>query len=113
MPSCGKKCSSQSANPPIKSPQITLPRDSIVHIRARRRADAEKIIEQIVAGAKGARELHVEPDRKKAIEFALAEAGPDDVVIIAGKGHETTQEIKGVKHPFDDREVVRCFGGEA
>lgn len=78
-----------------------------------RSEDPEKIIEQIVAGAKGARELHVEPDRKKAIEFALAEAGPDDVVIIAGKGHETTQEIKGVKHPFDDREVVRRFGGEA
>ena len=78
-----------------------------------RSEEPEKIIEQIVAGAKGARELHVEPDRKKAIEFALAEAGPDDVVIIAGKGHETTQEIKGVKHPFDDREVVRRFGGEA
>ena len=78
-----------------------------------RSEDPEKIIEQIVAGAKGARELHVEPDRKKAIEFAFAEAGPDDVVIIAGKGHETTPEIKGVKHPFDDREVVRRFGGEA
>ena len=77
-----------------------------------RSEEPEKIIEQIVAGAEGARELHVEPDRKKAIEFALAEAGPDDVVIIAGKGHETTQEIKGVKHPFDDREVVRRFGGE-
>ena len=74
-----------------------------------RSEEPEKIIEQIVAGAEGARELHVEPDRKKAIEFALAEAGPDDVVIIAGKGHETTQEIKGVKHPFDDREVVREF----
>ena len=78
-----------------------------------RSEEPEKIIEQIVAGAEGARELHVEPDRKKAIEFALAEAGPDDVVIIAGKGHETTQEIKGEKHPFDDREVVRRFGGEA
>jgi len=31
-------------------------------------------------------------------------------VIIAGKGHETTQEIAGVKHPFDDREVARAFG---
>ena len=78
-----------------------------------RSEEPEKIIEQIVAGAEGARELNVEPDRKKAIEFALAEARPDDVVIIAGKGHETMQEIKGVKHPFDDREVVRCFGGEA
>ena len=55
--------------------------------------------------------VFVEPDRKKAIEFALREAGEDDVVIIAGKGHETTQEIKGVKHPFDDREIVRNFVG--
>ena len=55
--------------------------------------------------------VKVEPDRKKAIEFALREAGEGDVVIIAGKGHETTQEIKGVKHPFDDREVVRNFRG--
>ena len=51
----------------------------------------------------------VEADRRRAIEFALREAGEDDVVIIAGKGHETTQEIKGVKHPFDDREAVRAF----
>ena len=41
------------------------------------------------------------------LSLALANAKAGDVVIIAGKGHETTQEIKGVKHPFDDREVVR------
>jgi len=55
----------------------------------------------------------VEPDRRKAIELALAQAGAEDVVVIAGKGHETTQEIKGVKHPFDDREVVRSFRAKA
>ena len=53
----------------------------------------------------------IEPDRKKAIEFALREAAEGDVVIIAGKGHETTQEIKGVKYPFDDREIVREYAG--
>ena len=53
--------------------------------------------------------LHVEPDRKLAIEYALRNAAEGDVVVIAGKGHETTQEIKGVKYPFDDREVVRSF----
>ena len=51
----------------------------------------------------------VEPDRAKAIASALANAEKGDVVIVAGKGHETTQEIAGVKHPFDDREVVRGF----
>ena len=71
------------------------------------------IIEAILGGIGGNRRQStvVEPDRKKAIEYALREAGEGDVVIIAGKGHETTQEIKGVKHPFDDREVVRNFAG--
>ena len=55
--------------------------------------------------------LFVEPDRAKAIALALSRADEEDVVIIAGKGHETTQEIKGVKYPFDDREVVRGFVG--
>ena len=41
--------------------------------------------------------------------MALGQAEKGDVVVIAGKGHETTQEIAGVKHPFDDREVVREF----
>ena len=50
-----------------------------------------------------------EPDRRKAIHMALGQAVKGDVVVIAGKGHETTQEIAGVKHPFDDREVVREF----
>ena len=50
-----------------------------------------------------------EPDRRKAIHLALGRAEKGDVVVIAGKGHETTQEIAGVKHPFDDREVVREF----
>ncbi len=76
-----------------------------------------KIIEQVVAGVDDAAAkmatrpaVHVQCDRRKAIEYALASAGPGDVVIIAGKGHETTQEIAGVKYPFDDREVVRGFG---
>ena len=86
-----------------------------------RSEDPLKIIDAILRGAKSVDRstfglqpstfLFVEPDRKKAIEFALANAAEGDVVVIAGKGHETTQEIKGVKHPFDDREVVRTFGG--
>lgn len=45
-------------------------------------------------------------DRHDAIKSALMMAGSGDIVLIAGKGHETYQEIKGVKHHFDDREVV-------
>ncbi|WP_338036834.1 UDP-N-acetylmuramoyl-L-alanyl-D-glutamate--2,6-diaminopimelate ligase [Nocardioides albidus] len=46
-------------------------------------------------------------DRREAIAAALRSAGPGDVVLVAGKGHESGQEIAGVVHPFDDREVVR------
>ena len=83
-----------------------------------RSEDPMSIIDAILAGIdsnnqtiKQSNNVFVEPDRKKAIEFALREADEGDVVIIAGKGHETTQEVKGVKHPFDDREVVRSFRG--
>ncbi|WP_279129649.1 UDP-N-acetylmuramoyl-L-alanyl-D-glutamate--2,6-diaminopimelate ligase [Muribaculum intestinale] len=48
-------------------------------------------------------------DRREAIRTAVAIAQPGDVILIAGKGHEDYQEIKGVKHHFDDREVVKEF----
>ncbi|MDE5705141.1 UDP-N-acetylmuramoyl-L-alanyl-D-glutamate--2,6-diaminopimelate ligase [Muribaculum sp.] len=48
-------------------------------------------------------------DRREAIRAAAAIAQPGDVILIAGKGHEDYQEIKGVKHHFDDREVVKEF----
>ena len=49
------------------------------------------------------------PDRRQAIAHALAQAQPGDIVCVAGKGHETTQEIAGQFHPFDDRLVVQEF----
>ena len=48
----------------------------------------------------------VELDRKAAIEAAIAAAGPDDLVVIAGKGHEAVQEVRGVEHPFSDAEIA-------
>lgn len=66
------------------------------------------IIEEILAGMNDvSAKVMVEPDRRKAIGLALCEARPGDIVLIAGKGHEDYQEIKGVKHPFDDRGVAR------
>jgi UDP-N-acetylmuramoyl-L-alanyl-D-glutamate--2,6-diaminopimelate ligase len=50
-------------------------------------------------------------DRKEAIRTASMMAEKGDVILIAGKGHEDYQEIKGVKHHFDDREVVREIFG--
>lgn len=57
-------------------------------------------------GPSDARKTLVIPDREEAIKTACMMANPKDIVLVAGKGHETYQEIKGVKHPFDDREVV-------
>ncbi len=45
-------------------------------------------------------------NRREAIRYALKNAGPSDVIVLAGKGHETYQEIAGVKHPFDEKIVV-------
>jgi UDP-N-acetylmuramoyl-L-alanyl-D-glutamate--2,6-diaminopimelate ligase len=69
-----------------------------------RSEDPQAIIAAIVAGAPGA---EVEPDRRAAIERALARAEAGDVVIVAGKGHEQGQEIAGEKIPFDDKAVAR------
>jgi UDP-N-acetylmuramoyl-L-alanyl-D-glutamate--2,6-diaminopimelate ligase len=67
--------------------------------------DPQAIIEQIVAGAGGP--MTVEADRAAAIAAALAVAQAGDVVVIAGKGHERTQEAAGRTVPFDDVEVAR------
>lgn len=48
----------------------------------------------------------VEPDRREAIEYAVQNAKPNDIVVIAGKGHETYQEINGVRYEFDDKVMV-------
>ena len=46
-------------------------------------------------------------DRKEAIRQAISGASKGDIVLVAGKGHENYQEIKGVKHHFDDKEIIR------
>src|SRR3546814_8295598 len=70
-----------------------------------RAEDPREIIEQIAAGMPGA--PRVEQDRALAILSAIWSAGPEDVVLLAGKGHETYQESQGVRAPFDDREWAR------
>jgi UDP-N-acetylmuramoyl-L-alanyl-D-glutamate--2,6-diaminopimelate ligase len=45
-------------------------------------------------------------DRREAIKTAVALAGPHDIVLVAGKGHENYQDIRGVKAPFDDKLVI-------
>jgi UDP-N-acetylmuramoyl-L-alanyl-D-glutamate--2,6-diaminopimelate ligase len=71
-----------------------------------RSEDPLEIIGEIVQGA--GTDVEVDPDRRSAIETAVERAEDGDVVVIAGKGHEQGQEIAGVVHPFDDREVARA-----
>jgi len=66
----------------------------------------EAIIEEILAGMPLDFPHTVIGDRRQAIRKALEIARSGDCVVIAGKGHETYQEIKGVKHPFNDKEIV-------
>jgi len=61
------------------------------------------IRQEIMRAAPGARDV---PDRREAIATAIAELGHDDVLLIAGKGHETGQIIAGRTYPFCDREAV-------
>jgi UDP-N-acetylmuramoyl-L-alanyl-D-glutamate--2,6-diaminopimelate ligase len=68
--------------------------------------DGDAIVAEIMAGFADPSKVVVERDRRRAIERAVGAAGPGDIVLVAGKGHETYQEIAGVKHPFDDREVA-------
>jgi UDP-N-acetylmuramoyl-L-alanyl-D-glutamate--2,6-diaminopimelate ligase len=70
-----------------------------------RSEDPHAIIAAITAGMKVAHE--VEPDRAQAIRLAIARAAGEDVVLLAGKGHETYQEIRGIRLPFSDAEVAR------
>ncbi len=74
-----------------------------------RSEDPEEIIAQM---KKGVPPLHFKKtlsitDRREAIKTACTLAGPGDIILLAGKGHEKYQEIKGVRHPFDDKEILR------
>jgi len=74
-----------------------------------RSEEPESIIDQILAGVPAARRARVErdPDRARAIAAALRGAGAEDVVLIAGKGHEPYQEVAGERRPFSDLAQAR------
>ena len=67
------------------------------------------IIDEMRAGlaAGDLSRVFINADRREAIRMAVGLARPGDVVLVAGKGHETYQEVKGVKHPFDDAAVLK------
>jgi len=71
----------------------------------------EMILEDILKGLEGKDHVVATPDRRLAIKMALDELKDGEILLILGKGDEDYQEIRGVKHHFDDREVVREFLG--
>ncbi len=101
---------------PTKRPamgEVAARRADLVVVTAdnSRSEDTAAIIEAVKQGfdrvhPRRAAELVIEPDRRAAIALALRAGRPGDVVLVAGKGHETTQDIGGVVTPFDDRVVV-------
>ena len=77
-----------------------------------RSEDAEKIVEAIRAGLKQPGAVQIEHDRGAAISLAVQHAAADDIVLIAGKGHETVQLIGSKAIPFSDRERVMAIARE-
>ncbi len=78
-----------------------------------RTEEPQSIIDDVLAGVKGCKtKKYVEISRTEAIRIALNEAEPDDIVLLAGKGHETYQIIGTEKNHYDEREVVKQILGE-
>ncbi|WP_432696313.1 UDP-N-acetylmuramoyl-L-alanyl-D-glutamate--2,6-diaminopimelate ligase [Marinobacterium sp. YM272] len=71
-----------------------------------RSENPHSILQMINEGISAERSVHVEADRAQAIAWTIAQANDRDIVLVAGKGHETYQEINGVRQPFSDQEQV-------
>ena len=69
--------------------------------------EPQAIIDDIVTGIQKTDGKHIEIcDRKEAIAWAIDHGQPGDIIVLAGKGHEDYQEIRGVKHHMDERELI-------
>ena len=77
-----------------------------------RTEDPVAIVEEMLAGVTDRGKVEVELDRERALTRAVELARPGDTVIALGKGHETYQEVAGVKHPFDEREILARLAAE-
>jgi UDP-N-acetylmuramoyl-L-alanyl-D-glutamate--2,6-diaminopimelate ligase len=72
-----------------------------------RSEDPEAIMADVLPGLEDCPFVITQPDRRAALAEAVALAGPEDALLVAGKGHETYQLIKGIKYPFSDQAVLR------
>jgi UDP-N-acetylmuramoyl-L-alanyl-D-glutamate--2,6-diaminopimelate ligase len=73
-----------------------------------RSEDADAIIEEMMLGVEpqNYKKVLKITNREEAIKTAISLSNTGDVILVAGKGHETYQEINGVRHPFDDKEIL-------
>lgn len=74
-----------------------------------RNEDPQQIMQDIQQGLSGKKPVYQEQDRQAAIRYAVQKAQPNDIVLIAGKGHEAYQLIKGIRYAFDDALVVQRY----
>ena len=73
-----------------------------------RTEDPDTIVNEIEVGAKKAKGKYIKiVNRTEAIKYAINMASKNDIIVLAGKGHETYQEINGVKHHYDEREIIK------
>ncbi len=82
---------------------------SIVTTDNPRHEDPRAIAAEIIAGFERPGEARYVPDRSEAIHYALSLAGPDDCVLVAGRGHEPFQTVGSERLRLDDREVARRY----
>jgi UDP-N-acetylmuramoyl-L-alanyl-D-glutamate--2,6-diaminopimelate ligase len=77
-----------------------------------RSEEPQDILQDMTSGLTLSQSAYIEANRHAAIKLAVSLAGDGDCVVVLGKGHESGQEIKGVKNPFDDRiELAQAIGG--
>jgi UDP-N-acetylmuramoyl-L-alanyl-D-glutamate--2,6-diaminopimelate ligase len=73
-----------------------------------RTEDANEIISDMMVGVEPSnfKKVLKITDREEAIKTAISLSNPGDIILVAGKGHETYQDINGIKHPFDDKAIL-------
>ena len=113
---CGAGGNRDKGKRPLMAQEAVKQRDRVIITSDNPRfEEPQDIINDMLAGLdqKQMKKVVSIVDRKEAIKTACMLAQKGDVILIAGKGHEDYQEIKGVKHHFDDREIVREIFGVA
>lgn len=111
---CGAGGNRDKGKRPLMAQEAVKQSDKVIFTSDNPRfEEPQDIIDDLLAGLNDhqKRKVLTIVDRKEAIRTACMLAGKGDVVLIAGKGHEDYQEVKGVKHHFDDKEVVKEIMG--